>query len=65
MIASGALRRVPIVHELLLRPGVRQLARYAIAGFCVTQFAAAIYAALAMVAHIAPLKANSTAKMPA
>ncbi|MEO7277678.1 MAG: GtrA family protein [Sphingomicrobium sp.] len=58
MIASGVLRRLPIVHELLLRPAARQLIRYAIAGFCVTQFAAAIYATLAMTAHVAPLTAN-------
>ncbi len=44
--------------RMLAKPGARQLIRYAIAGFCVTQFAAAIYALLAIVFHVDPLLAN-------
>ena len=48
-------------HTLLnfLRgPGAKQLIRYAIAGFCVTQFAALNYSFLAIYAHLNPLLAN-------
>jgi putative flippase GtrA len=39
-------------------PGARQLIRYAIAGFCVTQLAAAIYSALVLLFSMHPLEAN-------
>ena len=37
----------------------RQLVRYAIAGFCVTQFAAAVYSAIIYFGGLDPLVANS------
>jgi putative flippase GtrA len=46
------------IGGLMARPGTKQLIRYAIAGFCVTQFSALIYSILAMFAHVAPLMAN-------
>ena len=57
MIAS-ALQRLPFLHEILMRPAARQLLRYAFAGFCVTQFAACIYAALVTFGHIPAFRAN-------
>jgi putative flippase GtrA len=60
MIAA-LLREQPALaplSRLLERPGARQLIRYAIAGFCVTQFSALIYSVLAMAFHVAPLMAN-------
>lgn len=44
--------------RFLERPGARQLMRYAVGGFFVTQFAALIYSLLAAVAHVNPLLAN-------
>jgi putative flippase GtrA len=46
------------IADLLRKPGARQLIRYVIAGFCVTQFAAFIYSFLAVYAHVIPLEAN-------
>jgi putative flippase GtrA len=46
------------LSRVLARPGARQLVRYAIAGFCVTQFAAAIYSALVLFLHVNALQAN-------
>lgn len=57
MIAA-ALQRLPFLHEILMRPAARQLLRYAFAGFCVTQFAACIYAALVTFAHVPAFRAN-------
>lgn len=59
MIPSNLLGQLPApVAELLQRPGARQLIRYVIAGFCVTQFAALIYSFLAVYVHVIPLLAN-------
>lgn len=58
MIRHGVLQRLPIIPDLLMQPAARQLIRYAIAGLCVTQFAAAIYASLVTYFALAPLKAN-------
>jgi putative flippase GtrA len=44
--------------RVLARPGARQLIRYAIAGVCVTQFAAAIYSALVLFLHVNAIEAN-------
>lgn len=44
--------------RLLEKPGTRQLIRYAIAGFCVTQFSALIYSVAAMEFRVEPLIAN-------
>jgi putative flippase GtrA len=46
------------LSRVLARPGARQLVRYAIAGFCVTQFAAAVYASLVLFLHVNALQAN-------
>ena len=46
------------LSRMLARPGARQLVRYAFAGLCVTQFAAAIYSALVLFAHVNALQAN-------
>lgn len=46
------------MFRLLASPGTRQLARYAIAGACVTQFAACIYSALVLFVRLDPLLAN-------
>ena len=56
----AALREQPgaVVARLLERPGTRQLIRYAIAGFLVTQFSALIYSVLAMEFQVEPLIAN-------
>lgn len=51
---SGMLQ----LSNLLARPGAKQLARYAIAGVCVTQFAAAVYSALVLFWHLDALLAN-------
>ena len=45
--------------ELLSAPAVRQLMRYAIAGFCVTQFAAAVYSTVIFLSRLDPLIANA------
>jgi putative flippase GtrA len=44
--------------EFLARRATRQLMRYAIAGFCVTQCAAFIYSAIVLFRHVPPLQAN-------
>ena len=46
------------LSNLLARPGAKQLVRYAIAGVCVTQFAAAVYSALVLFQHLDALLAN-------
>jgi len=46
------------VSKLLGTSGTRQLVRYAFAGFCVTQFAAAVYSALVVIVAVNPLLAN-------
>jgi putative flippase GtrA len=46
------------LSNLLARPGMKQLVRYAIAGVCVTQFAAAVYSALVLFWHLDALLAN-------
>lgn len=46
------------VARLLASPAVRQLLRYVLAGFCVTQLAAFIYSALVFYLFVAPLRAN-------
>jgi putative flippase GtrA len=48
----------PRLAGLIAMPATRQLARYAFAGFCVTQFAAAVYSALVLFLSIHPLQAN-------
>jgi putative flippase GtrA len=52
-------QRIPSLANLLAMPATRQLIRYAIAGFCVTQFAAAVYSAIVFFAHVEPLIANT------
>ena len=52
------LQSIPFVSDLLARPAARQLLRYAIAGFCVTQFAALVYSAVILTAGSHPLIAN-------
>ena len=55
------MSRVGVVDQLsglLAKPATRQLIRYAIAGFCVTQFAACVYSALVLFSRIPPLEAN-------
>ena len=55
------MSRVGVVDQLsalLSKPATRQLIRYAIAGFCVTQFAACVYSALVLFSRIPPLEAN-------
>jgi putative flippase GtrA len=44
--------------KLLGRPGPRQVFRYVIAGFCVSQLAALIYSSLTLFGDFAPLVAN-------
>jgi putative flippase GtrA len=46
------------VSRLLAKPAARQLLRYAIAGLCVTQFAACVYSALVLYADVHALRAN-------
>ena len=46
------------LSRVLAKPGARQLVRYAIAGFCVTQFAAAVYSVLVLFLHVNALQAN-------
>jgi putative flippase GtrA len=46
------------LSRVLAKPGARQLIRYAVAGLCVTQFAAAIYSALVLFLHVNALQAN-------
>jgi putative flippase GtrA len=51
------LIRIP-VENFLARPAARQLVRYAIAGLCVSQFAALVYSAAVLWLGIHPLQAN-------
>lgn len=52
------MKLVIILRSMVLTPGVKQLLRYAVAGFAVTQFAACVYVALAALLHVEPLVAN-------
>lgn len=56
----AGLRRLlpPQLNRLLDRPGVAQLIRYVIAGFCVSEFAAAVYSAQVFFLHAPALQAN-------
>jgi putative flippase GtrA len=59
MIHIDVREQLPFeLSRFLARPGGRQLIRYMIAGFCITQFAALIYSSLAVYAHVNPLQAN-------
>jgi putative flippase GtrA len=51
-------QRSPVVSRMAAMPATRQLIRYALAGFCVTQFAAAVYSAAVFFLHMDPLIAN-------
>ncbi|MEO8455823.1 MAG: GtrA family protein [Sphingomicrobium sp.] len=51
---SGVLQ----LSTLMAKPGAKQLVRYAIAGICVTQFAAAVYSVLVLFWRLDPLLAN-------
>jgi putative flippase GtrA len=52
------IETIPAVASILARPAARQLLRYAFAGFCVTQLAAAAYSALVIALATHPLLAN-------
>jgi putative flippase GtrA len=52
------LNSIPFLADLLARPAARQLLRYAFAGFCVTQFAAAVYSGMVLSFAMHPLLAN-------
>lgn len=59
MISAGVGRQpLPELPALLRRLGTSQLLRYAFAGFCVTQFPAAIYSLLVLCFSVEPLEAN-------
>lgn len=58
MMRLSAVQRFPLIAELAAQSATRQLLRYAIGGFAVTQFAASIYAALVLFAKLVPLQAN-------
>jgi putative flippase GtrA len=59
MIAASFGREAALqLPAFLRRPATKQLLRYAIAGFGVTQFAAAIYSVLVLYFGVAPLEAN-------
>ena len=49
---------IPAVAAILEKPAARQLLRYAFAGFCVTQLAAAAYSVLVIAFATHPLLAN-------
>ena len=49
---------IPYLADLLAKPAARQLLRYAFAGFCVTQFAAAVYSGMILAFATHPLVAN-------
>ncbi len=55
--------RFALVNGLLATPATRQLLRYAVAGFCVTQFAAGIYSALVFLLRVDPLNANAVSTL--
>jgi len=50
--------RAPRLASLLATPATRQLIRYAIAGLCVTQFAAGVYSAAVFFLRMDPMLAN-------
>jgi len=52
------LQSIPALASVLEKPAARQLLRYAFAGFCVTQLAAAVYSALVISLATHPLLAN-------
>ena len=52
-------RRSPLLARLIGTPAARQLMRYVLAGFCVTQFATFIYSAVVLVARMDPLLATA------
>jgi putative flippase GtrA len=56
--AFAGLQSIPAVAAILEKPAARQLLRYAIAGFCVTQLAAVVYSAAVILLAIHPLIAN-------
>lgn len=59
MKATDLLKdRSPALARLLERPATRQMIRYAIAGFCVTQFAAGVYSGIILCLRVEPLLAN-------
>ena len=59
MISASLPREFHLQLPAVFRkPGARQLVRYAIAGFCLTQFATAIYSILVFYLRIEPLIAN-------
>lgn len=53
------MNRIIALPNLFTMSATRQLVRYAIAGFCVTQFAAAVYSGIIYFGRIDPLLANS------
>lgn len=53
------MNRVLALPNLFTMSATRQLIRYAIAGFCVTQFAAGVYSAIIYFGGLDPLVANS------
>lgn len=59
MIAVRLLeQRSPRLAAVLMQPATQQLIRYAFAGLCVTQFAALVYSAVALMLRTDPLIAN-------
>ena len=50
--------RAPRLASLLAVPATRQLIRYAIAGLCVTQFAASVYSGAVFFLRMDPMLAN-------
>jgi putative flippase GtrA len=59
MNAIGFLeQRSPRLARVIATPAARQLIRYALAGFCVTQFATCVYSTAVLLARIEPLMAN-------
>lgn len=59
MIGGKSLeRRLPVVAALLEAPATRQLLRYALAGLCVTQFAALVYSGFVVLLGFNALVAN-------
>jgi len=48
----------PRLAKVLASPATRQLIRYALAGLCVTQFAACVYSAAVLFLRVDPLVAN-------
>lgn len=56
--AALNLESLPFVADLLAKPAAKQLLRYAFAGFCITQLAAAVYSALVVLLATHALLAN-------